>query len=62
MENEWTRERERLTEINKKLLEGCRESLQWFVKLAIDHDGDYIADNVMRHHAKVSSVIEEAMK
>ncbi len=42
------------------LLEALKESLPWFSKLAADHDGDYIAGNVMRHHAKVSAVIAKA--
>ncbi len=43
-----------------ELLEACKESLKWFSKLAADHDGDYIAGNVMRHHAAVSAIIAKA--
>ncbi len=81
IENDWTREIERLRAeritfekvvdtlakqvVNLKvdkaaLLEACKESIKWFGKLASDHDGDPVAETVMRHSTKVEAAIARA--
>jgi len=60
MENKWTREIERLREEKRGLLKALKESLRWFGKLAADHEGDHIAEAVMRHYARIETVIKRA--